>query len=81
MYELIVNGWDMTMRNGKVKATYGNKEGAIAAFHAEVEMARHERHMERSCYRYEQGENMVVCDYGAWTDFVALTNIALDDLF
>ena len=81
MYELIVNGWDMTMCHGTVKATYGNKEGAIAAFHAEVEMARNERHMPRGYYRYAEHENMVVCDYGAWNDFVALTNIKLDDLF
>jgi len=81
MYELIVNGWDMTMCHGQLKASYNSKEDAIAAFHAEVEMARNERHMPRQPYRYEQGENMVVCDYGAWTDFVALTNIELDDLF
>lgn len=81
MYELIVNGWDMTMRHGTIKATYGNKEGAIAAFHAEVEMARTERHLPRQPYRYMQGDNMVVCDYGSWTDFVALTNVELDDLF
>ena len=79
-YFELVTADNVTLANAQTKAVYLDKKVAIQALFTEVQLAAAQHSIDSRYCRFLELDNKIAVDYGAWGDFIGLTNVTIADL-
>lgn len=79
-YFELVTADNVTLANAQTKAVYLDKQTAIQALFAEIQLAAAQHGIDSHYCRFLEFEDKIAVDYGSWSDFIGLTNVTMADL-